>query len=411
MRPRHHRGFTLVELMVVIAASSIVIAGAFALHTTFNRQNEHLQRVSEVQQTLRVARQYVERQLRNAGSGMGDSAKTGMKVPMMMNGTSCYDHLVGGVLVHNLNWPINTDPPTLDAGHLTEPDPDPDWFEFASVDVSANPATINRFTSGSGSSVEVVVDNIAALANVQDCTTMLSLGKPGGTLCNYALKKVQDSAGHINLSPQSCAGNPCMGTSSGTTIYKAPADCLCNPTVNPDFAAWLLTPAGSAAKKNGPDSACNQFAGGMPVMSIGPGLGAVRLTMPGEAVSGTPLLTLPFPALARAKLESTSYTWYPLTDLIEDLQLEVFLSTGEVVGSLNHRRDVTQAEWGQMRAIRYTLVAASRTPVERSFQQYLPQYADRPPCPRLDGTSGCPYSDGRVRRMVQGTVQLRNYGL
>jgi hypothetical protein len=77
---------------------------------------------------------------------------------------------------------------------------------------------------------------------------------------------------------------------------------------------------------------------------------------------------------------------------------------GTVYGITGNSRDVPATEGWGMRAIRYTLVAKSRTKTRDNLSQTLPAYADQ--CP-----SGCTYSDGYVRRLVQGTVQLRNFGL
>ena len=429
MRPTHPRtdrdlGFTLVELMIAMVASAIVIAGAFALNISFARQNERLKKVADVQETLRVARQYVEKQLRLAGTGFGSGT---FKVPMYNPATAkCEDVEIGGVEFHNLNdYPI----PVVDIGHESEFDPDPDWFQFAYMNVDQNPASLDHWASAQ--SVEGVINNAQAIADYPECSSMISLGKPGqGTLCVYGLKKVQGQASHININPNGCKDNPCMDTSKG--IPRSADDCLCNDGIsnpafpsNPDFIQYLSDYKAAHPKLNYGQAyrqACDAYSKGMPILIMGPGLSGIRLAYANESLAwappGSAASAFGWPMLGRSRLRTSTFTWDPLTDMIEDIQFEVFLSNGTTIGTLMGgqmtRRDVTKLEWGKMRAVRYTLVARSRTPVESAvgFQQSLPSYADRPACPRLGSTTvGCPYTDGHVRRMVQGVVQLRNYGL
>jgi prepilin-type N-terminal cleavage/methylation domain-containing protein len=414
-RHRPDRGFTLVELMIVVVASAIIIAGAFALHQSFARQSDRLQKVAEVQQTLRVARLYIERQLRLAGSGFGTGT---FKMPMAVNGV-CVDRTVGGVEFHNLN---DYNPPVFDQGQESRDDPDPDWFEFAYMDVNANPATLDHWASAA--SVEAVINNTQALADYQDCTSMISLGKPGDYTCVYGLKKVQDQSDHINVNPNGCKDNPCMDTSTG--IPRSADDCLCNDAVaplNPDYLKFKNDYAAAHPGLNASQlhrDSCDAWSAGKPINAMGPGLGGVRLFAANEtttwAPAGSAATAFSFPLLARAKVETAGYTWHQLTELIEDLQFEIFLDNGSIIGTQGNRRDaipptMANPEWSKFRAVRFTIMARSRTPVEHSFQQTLERYADRPACPRLGGTAGCPYTDGHVRRIVQGVVQLRNYAL
>ncbi|MCX5880492.1 MAG: PilW family protein [Deltaproteobacteria bacterium] len=73
---RHIRsdfGFTLIELLVAIAASGLVLAGLVQIFWTANRSYTHQDEMATLQQNLRVAKTYLERDIRMAGCGMGST--------------------------------------------------------------------------------------------------------------------------------------------------------------------------------------------------------------------------------------------------------------------------------------------------------------------------------------------------
>jgi type IV pilus assembly protein PilW len=64
-------GFTLIELLVAIAVSGIVLAGLVSIFTTANRSYSQQDEMATLQQNLRVAKMFLERDIRMAGCGMG----------------------------------------------------------------------------------------------------------------------------------------------------------------------------------------------------------------------------------------------------------------------------------------------------------------------------------------------------
>ncbi|HEY3356180.1 MAG TPA: prepilin-type N-terminal cleavage/methylation domain-containing protein [Polyangia bacterium] len=382
MRASREQGFTLVELMIVVAASAIIIAGAFALHQTFNRQGDRLQKVSEVQQTLRMARQYLERRIRIAGSGLNQTnVQIAMRDPVTGH---CITRTMSGIVVHNSNSLTAAATPDVTP---TDADPDPDWFDFASIDVGGSPVKITGVPGSSHGDSE----NIDVTDNSQfgDCTNMFAISKPGGNTCLYVVKK-GTGTDKININGGHCGG--CLGEASGGASKKL-IDCTCN-NANPDYVNYTAA--------TGKDK-CESYVTGVNALSVGPGMGGVRLFPAAESPA---LFGMPSTMLGRGALNvaTGTYDWGALTDLIDDLQLEVIMMNGQIYGSATNSMDVPAADWWKMRAIRYTMLAKSRTPAQGGFPQTIAPYADQ--C-----VNNCSFNDGFVRRLVQGTVQLRNYGL
>jgi len=69
-------GFTLIELMIVLVISSIVIAAIFATFISQQKSYATQTKVSDMQQNARAALTLMERDLRMAGFGVGDSGFT-----------------------------------------------------------------------------------------------------------------------------------------------------------------------------------------------------------------------------------------------------------------------------------------------------------------------------------------------
>jgi prepilin-type N-terminal cleavage/methylation domain-containing protein len=70
---RPHSGFTLIELLIAIAVSGIVLAGLVQVFTTSNRSYSLQDEMATQQQNLRVAKTYLERDIRMAGCGFGSA--------------------------------------------------------------------------------------------------------------------------------------------------------------------------------------------------------------------------------------------------------------------------------------------------------------------------------------------------
>ena len=72
-RIRSDSGFTLIEMLIAIAVSGIVLAGLVSMFTTTNRAYKRQDETATLQQSLRVAKMNLERDIRMAGCGFGTS--------------------------------------------------------------------------------------------------------------------------------------------------------------------------------------------------------------------------------------------------------------------------------------------------------------------------------------------------
>jgi len=75
---RREKGFTLIELLVVMAISGVVMAGIYQVY--FSQQKSYMvqERVVAMQQNLRAAMFFMEREIRMAGCDPKDSANAGI---------------------------------------------------------------------------------------------------------------------------------------------------------------------------------------------------------------------------------------------------------------------------------------------------------------------------------------------
>lgn len=93
---RRQEGFTLIELMVAMTVSSILIYFVFSTQARMTNAFRGQTGVSEVNQNLRAARQYVLSEIRMAGYGLG-TATGGIGVAPGIDATE----LRQGLVVHN----------------------------------------------------------------------------------------------------------------------------------------------------------------------------------------------------------------------------------------------------------------------------------------------------------------------
>lgn len=73
----NRNGFTLVELMIVVALSGVVLSAIYSLFQTQQRSYIIQEDVSEMQQEIRSAMEIMSRELRNAGHDPQKSSGAG----------------------------------------------------------------------------------------------------------------------------------------------------------------------------------------------------------------------------------------------------------------------------------------------------------------------------------------------
>jgi len=125
-----------------LAVAALVVAGAFQLHLSFTRQSQAQRQSAELQKTLRVAMQLLERAVRSAGRGLPSTHALTARV-----GAGCTPVTYYGVQYSNDN--TYNDPKTT----FSDPaiaDRDPDWLRVVAADDGEA-----IYTGGSGRELRV----------------------------------------------------------------------------------------------------------------------------------------------------------------------------------------------------------------------------------------------------------------
>ncbi len=103
-KTQHIQGFTLVELLIVLAISAVVLAGVLQVFNTSNKSYSVQEEVAAVQQNLRIAKLFLARDVRMAGAGLKGMVHT------LSDGTKA---TVYGLLFENANGATGTDKLTI----------------------------------------------------------------------------------------------------------------------------------------------------------------------------------------------------------------------------------------------------------------------------------------------------------
>jgi prepilin-type N-terminal cleavage/methylation domain-containing protein len=96
------KGFTLIELSVVIAILSIVLAAAYTVFASTNRSATTNEVIAEVMQNLRISVGFMEQDIRMAGLDRFDSTNAGIEAATATNLRFTADRNMDGVLNDNL---------------------------------------------------------------------------------------------------------------------------------------------------------------------------------------------------------------------------------------------------------------------------------------------------------------------
>lgn len=227
---RRSRGFSLIEILVSLALAGLVVAGALQAHVTFNSQTVRQDAINEVQQSLRLSMQIIERAIRSAGAGMpGDK--------IIMNTCSTPITYYGLQYRNSNTFPF----PAAYDSTAADNDTDPDQLRVITTALAgqnlvksdaANVATVVGDLSTWSTHDLFLVANVPPTAScLREVTSIAAtaLGHAvGGT--NYAC---------INLSPDACM--------TGTT-YPAPVRRFVTETVFRVFPAVGAEPPKLAAR-------------------------------------------------------------------------------------------------------------------------------------------------------------------
>jgi prepilin-type N-terminal cleavage/methylation domain-containing protein len=400
---RRARGFTLIELLVALALAGIVVAGAFQMHLAFNRQSQRQQQVTEMQQTLRVAMQLVERAIRQAGQGLGPTKSIS---GFASNCTS--------TTYYGFQWSDGnayTDPDTT-YGTAGVVDTDPDWFRVVYSDTMSEDGV--TYTQGNGVNISFVSQSPQSW-NVGDLFVV-----------------VPDLSKVVGGASPSCSYN-CL-----TQVYEVTSAYTGTPTM---AAPGMIKNQNGGSCYNPPPGLDKCLSGnGRPNGCAGPGAtlrhvsngGIVyKIMTPAEqgdtAAVGNTTVT-PKLAMRQAVFgtSATAQQWIPIADNIEDMQIAVILADGTICGNggsvVDDPRpgaanrcqldiDPTKLDAnGNViangpAAVRVTLVARSSQPLHGVPASPLGGYENRPSSTPPTTTRDAYY----LRRAMTATIQLRNY--
>jgi prepilin-type N-terminal cleavage/methylation domain-containing protein len=357
------RGFTLIELMIALALAGLVVGGALQLHIAFNRQAQRQQAIAEIQQTLRVSMQLLERAIRSAGQGLPSTHQ----LPALA-GSGCAATSYYGFSFSNSN--VYTDPKTTYYTNGNNADSDPDWFRVVSSDtIGDSGATLNShnavFTDFYGVGQQnwnvgdlfMVLDSCAGcVGQVRQVMTGFNGTTPPGSPGQV---KHQKGGSCYNLAPGNCpACDKCLGN------------------------------FGCAS----PGAPIRHFGGTSTVYRILDGNDA-------DFPQPTPRLAMATPAFGTA---SNQVQWTVLADNVEDMQLAIILSDGTVC-TYDDSPLAGHCPFDKAVAIRVTLVGRSTVPIPGVTPSPQGGYEDYP-------TQALPANpDGYIRRALTTTVILRNY--
>ncbi len=295
------RGFTLVELMVSIFIGGLLLGGAFELNMAFNRQTIRQQHVVDMQQTLRITRQVIERVVRGAGAGLQDTS---------LSANTC-----GGA--PNLYYPFQfsnsntfSDPKNTFDSTPSDSDQDADWLRVVNVGAGTNASSDDGSKLCVASTSGFVVGDIVAIINTDPSR------------------------------PQSCLrsltslGTACPGNAPSLSHASA-SSCLNQPPIGDPCLSNMTWPA--------------------PIRRITGNTTQFRID---TSDASTPRLMVSYTDITRAP------QWQVLAENLEDLQVAMVMADGRVCGNAgNSVDDPALCSPPQLRSVRFTISARSSVPI------------------------------------------------
>lgn len=326
---RPERGVTLVELMIAMFLSTLILMGAFHVHSTFQTSLHRQDQISRMQQTMKVTRDLLERRLRSAGAGLVANTKS------YCGG----EHQVGPFTLHNKN--------TFGQGDTTEGDSDndPDWFEVISSDKALNgiitqPSPVKNAVN--------FVDNPEAFP----VGGLFGIKGPNG-VCVFMVTMHPGSNG-VQYRPGAGALNQC---------YNSPAEKGACQSEVLDGANFV--PVGSE------------------MLNFSSGTFALRID---DSNPRRPVLMM---ATGVAGGDPNLYQWQPVAEHVEDMQIGMYLDTSDPPDEIGdlwvNSRDLTTLELDRVRAVRISLVFRSASEIAGWRAGRRPALEDRPAATTTDG--------------------------
>jgi prepilin-type N-terminal cleavage/methylation domain-containing protein len=363
---RRARGFSLIELLISLALAGVVVGGALQLHVAYNSQAARQRQIADVQQSLRVSMQIMERAIRGAGSGMitpvsNPPPATQYTAGVMTCGAAA-TRIYGFQYWNGNTWPpVQTVAPVVDA--------DPDYFKV----IAAQPENVTAATYDSAAGAATLVGPIAGWKPNDLVLFLTTHPTPavGSGLPVSCLRTVTGVAGQV--ATFAAPGVPACNVVGGA------GDCLNGAGISPPPYV---------AGASGGDTVVKHFVNET----------VFRVALPPANSNDTPKLML-----RQAPINDTTvnYPWMPIADNIEDMQIAMIMSNGDICNSVDNPASAApNCDPTQALAVRITLVARSTTTM-----------AGNPPAPK-GGFEDEPVTqapnDGFLRRSMTTEINLRN---
>jgi len=339
------RGFTLVEIMIALSLAGLLVAGAFQLHATFTAQSQRQRQLTDMQQSLRLAMQIIERSIRGSGGGFVNGRV------IIAPGCSGTRTLYRAQYYNTNAWPTGG-AFTLDttAGNA---DTDPDILRIiGSAESGVNLATADTGTVATvrGDATNIAVQDLLLFVNTTTATATTATG------CFRQVTAKGATTGSPGSTPITHGTSPaylCANTDTACTTaitYPTPVRRFRNQT----FFRIVPPPAGSRES----------------------GKLAVAIVPIGDPPANP--------------------TWNIIADDIEDMQIALMMADGRVCRDVD---DPALCDPAQASAVRVTLTARTLSAVPGRPPSQSGGYEDRS---RVDET------DGRLRRSLTSEIGLRN---
>ena len=273
LRSHQEIGFTLIELMIALALAGVVIAGALQLHVAYRSQSARQQQVADMQQSLRVSMEILERAIRAGGTGM-------LGGKMACGATTLYGFQW---------WNSNAFPnPPINSAAITN-DRDPDQLKV----IAAQPdVAVLTADSGTGGNATMSASTVLTTWSAGDLFLTLMPNGSGTTTCLLAA-----------TSPP--AGQQIAHAAPG------PAGLACN-------SACTISPPATGFE-------VRHFSTETIFRVIPPVVAPGQNDTPKLAMRVAPILNV----------DTTTYPWMPIADDIEDMQLALVLQNGAVCSSID----------------------------------------------------------------------------
>jgi type IV pilus assembly protein PilW len=251
---KSENGFTLLEVMIAMAVTLIILAGAVQLFTQAIQTSDLTLQRAEVQTEVRAALNLIERDLSRAGTGVPlggiaipSTASGGANPNFACDSSQCYltvnvpftQGTLYSVTPASAIGPTITEP--SDAIKITYVDPSLDWSAFPPTSITATSLTMPPLTTPavSDAAVGITPGDVILLQN--------SIGAAVGVATSVPAPTINFGVDPLNINQSAApAGNIAAIATPGTTTF--PATKVSRLVMITYFLQTVVTPDGLDAR-------------------------------------------------------------------------------------------------------------------------------------------------------------------